>query len=285
MKLLPKNQYIDLLPQLATVEINHYFAKSVLNGTIEGTVYVDNIFTDDVTTPKSIYIVSKYGMSLLFGRHDNQEFNQQLKKYLLNETGERDHDEWLQVFPNCWGEVVEILCQKKLLTDTAVNLLEQPQSHAGYFVRNTRVNFTFNAQQYRKLTKSENNHSTTMLDEHIFEQLDGSVVPKQFWESAKSFVQQGKGFCLTDNNIIVSTSFSACIDEKVIEIGIETNEQYRGKGYAVQICQTLIDYCLENHILPVWACRHENQGSYRLAKKLGFVPSNYLPYYRLCKND
>jgi hypothetical protein len=34
---------------------------------------------------------------------------------------------------------------------------------------------------------------------------------------------------------------------------------------------------------PVWACRLENDGSYKLAQKLGFEPVLEIPYYRLSK--
>ncbi len=48
-------------------------------------------------------------------------------------------------------------------------------------------------------------------------------------------------------------------------------------------CSTLIEYCLENSYEPVWACRLENVGSYKLAEKLGFEMYGEVPYYRLSK--
>ena len=71
----------------------------------------------------------------------------------------------------------------------------------------------------------------------------------------------------------------------ILEIGIETNNAFRGKGYAFIICIKIIEYCLANKLLPVWACKFENTGSYLLAQKLGFAVSKILPYYRLCRNN
>ena len=84
---------------------------------------------------------------------------------------------------------------------------------------------------------------------------------------------------------IASTAYSAFVAPGILEIGIETSPLYRQKGYALKVCQQLIDYCLQNKLTPVWACRLENSASYYLAQKLGFEPSLYLPYYRLAKNQ
>lgn len=66
-----------------------------------------------------------------------------------------------------------------------------------------------------------------------------------------------------------------------LEFGIETVDGFRGKGFAFHTASSLIDYCLENNYEPVWACRLENTGSYKLAEKLGFEPTVTLPYYKL----
>jgi RimJ/RimL family protein N-acetyltransferase len=58
-------------------------------------------------------------------------------------------------------------------------------------------------------------------------------------------------------------------------------EKYRGRGFAYHACAALIEYCIRKGLMPVWSCRYENTASYRLAQRLGFVPTLYLPYYRL----
>jgi RimJ/RimL family protein N-acetyltransferase len=80
---------------------------------------------------------------------------------------------------------------------------------------------------------------------------------------------------------LASTAYSAFILEKKLEIGIETLEEFRGKGYAYHTCCALIGHCIENGLEPVWACKLENNASFRLAQKLGFVRCAEIPYYRL----
>lgn len=66
-----------------------------------------------------------------------------------------------------------------------------------------------------------------------------------------------------------------------LELGIESAPNYRGKGFAMHTCESLIDYCLEKGYEPIWSCRLENTGSYRLAQRLGFEPVLFHPFYKV----
>jgi RimJ/RimL family protein N-acetyltransferase len=115
----------------------------------------------------------------------------------------------------------------------------------------------------------------------MYENMRGSVIPKYFWKDAEQFSNLGVGFSLIYENNVASTAYSSFIHGNQLELGIETVESYRGKGFAIHTCSALINYCLENNYEPVWACRLENTGSYKLAQKLGFEPTFYIPFYRL----
>jgi RimJ/RimL family protein N-acetyltransferase len=83
---------------------------------------------------------------------------------------------------------------------------------------------------------------------------------------------------------VASIAFSSCMFIGQLEIGVETVEKFRGMGYAKQVCQELISFCIENSYTPIWACRKENVGSFNLAKSLGFEEELVLPYYELVSN-
>ena len=122
-------------------------------------------------------------------------------------------------------------------------------------------------------------------DKKMFEDMQGKVLPKFFWENAEKFYNHGIGFSLKYNEKILSTAFSAFIFENQLEIGIETVENNRGKGFAIATCTSLIDYCLAYKYEPIWSCRLDNVGSYNLAQKLGFEPILYIPTYNLICNS
>ena len=70
MIILDKSNYYKALESLQMVRINHLFADAVLQGHINGQVYVDQ-----PENPSTFYVVHPYGMSLLFGDTTNEKFN------------------------------------------------------------------------------------------------------------------------------------------------------------------------------------------------------------------
>lgn len=111
--------------------------------------------------------------------------------------------------------------------------------------------------------------------------MKGSVIPSNFFRDADDFEKNGIGFSLFEDDNLATTAYSAFIQDNKIELGMETLKEYRGKGYAQLACAALIDYCIAHKYDPVWACRLENIGSFKLAQKLGFQPTEELKYYRL----
>lgn len=55
------------------------------------------------------------------------------------------------------------------------------------------------------------------------------------------------------------------------EIDIETDEAFRGKGYATLAATLLIDKLLENNLTPTWSTWPFRVESQHIAQKLGFV--------------
>jgi GNAT superfamily N-acetyltransferase len=241
---------------------------------VTGSIYVDRS-----NEPGTFYIVHPYGMSLLFGDTEQDDFNLQLLDYLLNTSKVRGKADWLLAFPGSWN--------RKLMVLLGVNLIsskDNPGSSLNSKIeQNTRVNFKFNSDKYVKFKRDHITGAFKVFrtDVRMFENMQGSVVPMYFWDNAKAFLKNGVGFSIIREGKPVSTAYSAYMHDNQLELGIETLESYRGKGLALYTCSALIDYCLKNKYEPVWSCRLENIGSYKLAQKLGFEPTVTLPYYRL----
>jgi hypothetical protein len=276
MILLEKDRYKILIEPLKKIPINISFVHSVIEKSVSGKVYVDNI-----EEPSTFYILHPYGLSLLYGNSRNEDFNNSFKEYALNTNAKRIFHEWMQAYPSDWDMVLNQLFREKIIksTDNIDNL------ETGVIELNTRVNFKFNYTKYlnRKQRDIIPNVRMIQTDEHIFRDMKGNVIPLNFWDSAEDFIKNGIGFSLFFDNKLASTAYSACIQKNKMEIGIETIAEFQGKGFAVDTCSKLIEYCLNNGYEPVWSCRLENIGSYKLAQKLGFEPTLELPFYRLSK--
>ncbi len=276
MILLPNDRYYLLKEQIKEVKINNLFARSVIEKHISGKVFVDNI-----DNPQTVYVIHPYGISLLFGDYSNIEFNSQFKLYAISQDSSHEVYEWMQTFPKEWDNVLHDLFGK-LIVKPSENINNEVN---GVIEIYTRVNFNFNRDKFiqnKKLSLSKND-LIVETDSIHFEQMKGSVIPLKFWNSFKDFKNNGKGFTLLHHGEIACTAYSAFVHEDKLEIGIETIEKYRGCGFAELTCSMLIDYCLENHLIPVWSCRFENTSSYNLAQKLGFEPTLKIPFYRLSK--
>ncbi len=257
MIILPPQHYHKLRKLVDEVDFNNLFAIAVIDRVVSGEIYVDEI--DD---PRTYYIVHRYGMSLLGGVHTNEKFNSRFYDHVINKHKSRTAVEWMQVFPDEWNGV-----------------LKWPELEL-----NTRVNFIFDENAYRSFRDnmiSDNSIRVERMDESLFEQMDGAVTPKVFWDSFEDFDKKGIGFCLFYNNELAATSFSSFLAPGKLEIGIETVPKFRAKGLAEKVCAVLIDYCLEHNLEPVWACRLENKGSYMLARKLGFIAVKEMAYYKI----
>lgn len=276
MKLLDKKHFEELIDSVSEIPFNTLFARAVTEGMVSGKVYVDN--AADI---KTAYIVHPYGMTLLVGDSNNEDFNRDFKTYALNTDKQRDYFEWMQTYPRSWDYKLDELFGEQLISsDKNALRLEK-----GVIELNTRVNFKFDKALYLA-TKVK--HDTQYIriaptDREMLRQMKGTVIPKYFWDSEDDFFENGMAYSLFYNNKLASMAFSSYKFGDQFEIGIETNPEFRGQGLAKIVCSALIDYCIEKNYEPIWACRKENIASYKLAVKLGFRPSLELPYYRLSK--
>lgn len=272
---LAVNDYDRVMPLLATIPFNVHFAKSVLADKVAGLVLVDNI-----ANPQTAYIRHDYGMSLLCGSPDNQEFNHQLLQFLQN-----DHDfsrpEYLQVFPDEWSLVLANLLGSKLVQcDAAIEHQRQAQ-----IIEHVRVNFKFNPEQYRQIVAASGfaDYDIRQLDAAAALAYSGLVVPRYYWRDEAIFNQYALAYGLYINDELATVAFSSCRDEHILELGMETTAKFQKQGLAVLVCLKLIDETLKYGLEPVWACRKGNIGSYKLAHKVGFVAASEWPYYQIIR--
>jgi len=278
MNQLPVSGYAHIRTRIAEIPFNTFFARAVLDRRVGGTVY-----TDDIHRPANVLVVHKYGMALLLGEGKNPVFNRWLYGFMLNEDNERHTDAWLQVFPSSWNERIAMALDGKIIPSSDGN-----EERYGDFVElNTRVNFSFDEKKFRDSfakTVPADKSRIAVLNADTAMKVQGCVVPQSFWDTPEVFGKHAAAFSMIHDGLPVSTAFVAFTDSNYREIGIETAGDYRGRGYAFIAAGALIEFCLEQGWVPVWSCRKENAGSYRLACSLGFEPVLELPYYRLCKH-
>lgn len=88
--------------------------------------------------------------------------------------------------------------------------------------------------------------------------------------SLENFLDKGLGMCVLHGQIIVSESYADMSVGGVREIGVTTQEAYRGQGLATISCAHLIRICAELGDRTYWDCAKHNPASAAVARKLGF---------------
>ncbi|MFW5836293.1 MAG: GNAT family N-acetyltransferase [bacterium] len=251
-----------VVPLLDRVPFNVFMAKVVARGAVAGEVWVDR-----PGEPSSCYVRHKYGMAFLVGRSENCEYRAWVDARAANADGARHTRDMLQVYPDAWHEAM------------------QPHVAAGTVNRWNRTNFRFDADRFlERFPSVPAKPAVVRARREQVARFAGSVIPVRFWDTVEDFVRHGVGFFATDRenpNRPASLAFSAYLDDSFLEVGVETAEAFRGKGYAQAACARVIHEALARGLEPVWSCKTENAGSYRLAERLGFVPLDPHPYYEL----
>jgi len=87
-------------------------------------------------------------------------------------------------------------------------------------------------------------------------------------------VQEHACVGVLDGDILVSCTDAPgmpYMSNEVQEVGINTLQEYRGKGFATDVCIRCVEEILENGKVPQWSTDINNIASQKLAEKVGFV--------------
>lgn len=155
----------------------------------------------------------------------------------------------------------------------------------------SNVSGIIRAEQYRFLFKQDksdecslllkNGYEIRELDEKILSKLDGRIIPSFSWGSTDDFLEKGKGYCILDENEVVTVAFTAAISDTEVDIGIETNEKYRKQGFGKCVAALMVKDVLKRNKTPIWECNINNLGSKAIAESVGFeVLETYPLFYK-----
>ncbi|MEN9938556.1 MAG: acetyltransferase, partial [Chloroflexota bacterium] len=78
---------------------------------------------------------------------------------------------------------------------------------------------------------------------------------------------------------VVCEAATGAAVEGLIEVGVTTREDERGRGLATAACAALITSCEADGLSTWWDCAAQNTPSTRLARRLGFRDERT---YRYC---
>ena len=150
--------------------------------------------------------------------------------------------------------------------------------------RRERVRFEFHAERagwLKEVVQCPAGLELRKLSSDLISKTErfGLKLDSRFWASAADFLDNGLGVCLMQDGEVVSLCYTAAIADRLGEIDVVTQTEFRGSGLANCVAQQLIRECLSSKIIPTWDCFLDNIGSRRLAEKLEFTPLYSYPFY------
>ncbi|ARZ63249.1 MULTISPECIES: GNAT family N-acetyltransferase [Bacillus cereus group] len=248
--------------------------KAVIAGVNPGRIFVDN-----ETSPNSglIWLGNNDGFFFI-GNAENEEFNKEMNHLINNVIKPEAKKVGLNCFEGIgnhskWNKTIERIFQHRNLKSW-----------------NQRV-YTLRKEDYEENheSKIEQGYVVLKMNKALYESnntfknidfLQSKIL--EFWSSPDHFFNEGIGYCIVYDDLIVSVCFSGFVFENIHCIDIETIEGHQGKKLAQKITHSFVKDCLENNITPYWDCMELNKPSVAVVENVGFINvCNYVGYYFL----
>ena len=253
-----KNIFIDNNQQLPVF--------SIINGFHPGRIFVDN-----KNKPKTAFAWAIGRWAYIDGITNNLDFINSLPK-LIKETIIPDSQNRLKMD---WFELYACGSPKwETIIDNIIKPFDSSKHFESVYIWDKQI-----YSDFRATYNFPSNISIKKTDFPIISEkaLKSSLVPNKF----KTKTTFGFSVMSKDEELAHcrSTGFEV---GKTFMINVITHDaDYRKKGYATIASVALLDFCLENKLVPLWETTEDNIGSQKLAKKLGFVRDQTYPVYAI----
>lgn len=232
----------------------HLSVQAVIDGTVAGRIWVD-----DELEPQATFIMTPEGQYLA-GASDNHSFQQALTDLLLTMPVVN-----LTYSPGAWESTFAALLTCKFA---------RPYARNYYTLRR------FALPGWREQIPS--GYEMAQVDQAFLARQDLAHLDdvRQWISEWTDYARDGFGFCLLHGDAIVSHCLADCISGNRCEVGVATHRDFRRRGLGALTVAATVEYCLERGLAAIgWHCLANNQGSQRVAEKVGFgLVGGYVQY-------
>ena len=236
---------------LEHIRIEKVYPLSILEGIQKGEIFVDD---DEIPTVALIWHYC--GFANILGAYD-ERFIEETMKMMQDPPEGHSGRMALQAENDC------------RLKDM---ILKTPKV-VGY----ERFIFEFTGEKYI-VTQTQGTGLKEITADN-YELMRGRIVPTFSWENKEEFIKNGFGYCLIRDGQMLACAFASGISKDYVDIGVETAEECRGKGYGKIVSAAMVKETLRRGKIPVWDCDTRNEASMKLACSVGFEISGTHPWY------
>ena len=239
--------------------------EALIEGTSEGALWMDDPDHPSIGLlwdfADGVYLVSKE-----FSESLRQTIQNLFQKEIIPETEKRTESPIfvLYAFPCQWSDhITSLFSSGWTISPETACFYERPLSLPDPMGSSDSLPAPFIGQtiDYKLFTSPRLRFLPDLLEE-----------VESDWGSLEKFLSGGYGYCVMDEkaNSLVSWGVIGNIARSCAELGIDTMEEYRRKGFATYITNQMISISSHNKLTPHWYCFQNNTASVKLAEKLGF---------------
>ncbi|WP_325175841.1 GNAT family N-acetyltransferase [Paenibacillus profundus] len=235
----------------------HLSIKGVITGAVPGRVFLSNdCVTAVLTSPQGIFLGGSPESNLFF-----EEANKLLKEELLPKLASDGELDYVLFYPldTKWEDALEVVMKDILPMRSGRMTFTHDLSSIDAPFEDGIVPVNSNLLKRQDLVG---------LDDVIQEILEG-------WPSLEVYEDKGFGCVAIQDTDEGPTIISWCLTDWVVEneceLGIQTDERYRGNGWARKAALGALSLAKQRGITRVgWQCWSNNIGSQRTALSVGF---------------
>ena len=249
MKIL--KDYGKINPLIEQIRIEKVYPLSIFEEIQKGEIFVDN---DEAPTVALIWHYC--GFANIIGNY-NEEFVEETMNMMLNPPDGHSGRMALQ-------------------TETDIHL-HGLITKATQVSRHERYIFEF-SEEKTDLHNTVDSELET-ISSNNYELIKGRITPTFSWANKESFLKNGFGYCLIADSQMLACAFASGVSNDYVDIGVETTEECRGKGYGRIVASAMVKEIIRRGKTPSWACDTRNEASRRLACSIGFETVGTHPWY------
>ena len=234
------------------ISVEKVYPLSILEGIQSGEIYVD-----DTDSPNAALIWHYCGFANILGNY-NEKFIEETMTMMLNPPEGHSGRMALQAEN-------DPRLQEMILKTPGVSKYD-------------RYIFDFSGKRDIISPTMESKPEEIIPDN--YDLMSGKIIPTFSWEDKRTFLEKGFGYCLIEDGHMAACAFSSGVSKDYVDIGVETAEECRGKGYGKIVAYAMVKEILRRGKLPVWDCDTRNEASMRLACSVGFEIIGTHPWYK-----
>ena len=235
MRKVSEDEYLNYVPWAKANTANRVYPCSIAEGFQSGDIYVNE--GADVET---VLFWHYCGFAYISGT-----VSERILVEIMNDVCHQDKRRMLLITD----------------ADLAVRFFRQKGEEPG-----RRIEYEYGGQA----DKTNTDIDIRKIDSNNIHAITGRIIPAFSWKEPE-FLKNGCGNLAFDHERYCGVAFSAAASSEAIDIGVEVDPDYRGRGIAAALVQELCDEIIFQGKKPVWAHAETNAASMRTALRCGFV--------------